>query len=294
MNLFKLKFWIQGFRFKTLTASLTPVMVATSLCWTLGIFKAWWISLCALFSAFCIQIATNFLNDIIDFKKGADNKKRLGPQRLVLKGFVQERQIWFMGFFFLFLACIFGFPLVVRGGIPILILGLISCFLAYGYTGGFLPLAYKGLGDLFVILFFGLFAVIGTGYLHSLDVNPVMITAGFQMGFLSTILIAINNLRDSQTDKIANKKTLAVRFGDTFVCLEILVFTILIYCLNIYYFFFLSKPYIMITLLSLPLGIFVVSQVYTIKEKRKLNKTLGFAVFHQLLFSFLFSLGVIL
>ena len=108
--------------------------------------------------------------------------------------------------------------------------------------GAFLPLAYKGLGDIFVILFFGLFAVIGTGYLHSLVVKPAMIVAGFQMGFLSTTLIAINNLRDSQTDRLANKKTLAVRFGDTFVCLEILILIILVYGLNFYYYFFLSKP----------------------------------------------------
>ncbi len=294
MDSFRLRVWIQGFRFKTLIASWAPVTVATALCWSLGVFKAWWISLCALFGAFCIQIATNLLNDIIDFRKGADNKERLGPKRFVLEGFVREKRVWFMGFFFLFLACIFGLPLVFRGGAPILIFGLVSCFLAYGYTGGFLPLAYKGLGDIFVILFFGLFAVIGTGYLHSLVVKPAMIAAGFQMGFLSTILIAINNLRDSQTDRLANKKTLAVRFGDTFVCLEILVFTMLVYCLNFYYFLALSKPYVIITFLSLPLGIFVVNQVYTIRDKRKLNETLKIAAVHQFLFSSLFSLGVVL
>ena len=137
MGSFKWKVWFQAFRFKTLIASWTPVMVATALCWALGVFEAWWISLCALFGAFCIQIATNLLNDIIDFKKGADSKKRLGPWRLVQEGLVHEERVWFMGFFFLFLACIFGLPLVLRGGLPILVLGLISCFLAYGYTGGF-------------------------------------------------------------------------------------------------------------------------------------------------------------
>lgn len=294
MNTFKLKFWLQGFRFKTLIASWTPVMVATVLCWTFEVFKAWWISLFALFSAFCIQIATNFLNDIIDFKKGADNKSRLGPQRLVQKAEGYDNQVWFMGFFFLFLACIFGFPLILRGGFPIFILGLISCFLAYGYTGGWLSLAYNGLGDLFVILFFGLFAVVGTGYLHSLVIAPFMIPAGFQVGFLSTILIAINNLRDSQTDKLANKKTLAVRFGDTFVRREILVLMTLVYSLNFYYFFFFSKFYVLITFLTLPLGGFVVSQVYSLKKKRELNKIMGLAAIHQFLFSSLFCLGIVL
>ncbi len=294
MSSLKLRIWFQGFRFKTLIASWSPIVVATALCWTLGIFEAWWISFCALFGAFCIQIATNLLNDIIDFRKGADNKKRLGPRSLVQEGVVREKQVWFMGFFFLFLACVIGLPLVLRGGFPILVLGLISCFLAYGYTGGFLPLAYRGLGDIFVILFFGLFAVIGTGYLHSLVVKPALITAGFQMGFLSTILLAINNLRDSRTDRPAGKKTLAVRFGDTFVCMEILVLTILVYGLNFYYFFSLSKPWVAMTLLSLPLGVFVVRQVYTVKEKKKLNTTLKFAALHQFLFASLFSIGVVL
>ena len=293
MNLSQLQIWLQGFRFRTLIASWAPVMVATALCWSLKIFKAWWISFFALFGALCIQIATNLLNDIIDFKKGADNKKRLGPRRLIQQGFIRENQVWLTGFFFLFMACAFGLPLVLRGGLPILILGLISCFLAYGYTGG-VALAYRGLGDLFVILFFGLFAVIGTGYLHSLMLEPAMIVAGFQMGFLSTVLIAINNLRDSQTDKFANKKTLAVRFGDSFVRLEILILMILTYVLNFYYVFFLSKLYVLITFLSFPLGFFVTRQVYMLKDRKKLNRTLEMATCHQFLFASLFSLGVVL
>ena len=286
--------WFLAFRFKTLTAALVPVMVATALCASLGFFYEAWISLYALLAAFSIQIATNLLNDAIDFKKGADCEKRLGPQRVTQSGLLSEKRVWFMGILFLVLACFFGLPLVMRGGMPIVILGLVSLFLAYGYTGGPLPLAYLGLGDLFVILFFGLFAVVGTAYLHALVVTPAMVVAGIQVGFLSTILIAINNLRDSETDKLVNKRTLAVRMGDSFVRLEILLLTAFTYLLNLYYLVFLGKLYVLITFVLLPLAVFVVGFVYSVSEKRQLNKALGLAALHQLLFGALFSLGLVL
>ena len=290
---FTLQPWVLAFRFKTLTASLVPVMVATALCWSLNLFEAWWISVCALLCALCVQIATNLLNDAIDFKKGADTKNRLGPKRATQSGLLSQRQTLTMGVFFLLLACVFGWPLILRGGWPILALGLVSCFLAYGYTGGPFPLAYIGLGDLFVILFFGLFAVVGTAYLHCLEVTPSMTIAGLQVGFLSTILIAINNLRDSKTDKEVCKKTLAVRFGDKFARLEILILTLLVYTLNFYYLVFLSRTYVAITFLVFPFGVFIVNQVYRV-QKRELNKILGLSSFHQLVFALLLCLGLVL
>ena len=283
--------WLLAFRFKTLTASLVPVMVATALCRSLNLFEAWWISVCVLLSALCIQIATNLLNDAIDFKKGADTKNRLGPQRITQSGLLSERQVLTMGVFFLLLACGFGWPLILRGGWPILALGLISCFLAYGYTGGPFPLAYMGLGDLFVILFFGLSAVVGTAYLHSLEVTPSMAIAGLQVGFLSTILIAINNLRDSETDREVCKKTVAVRFGDGFARLEIFILTLLVYTLNFHHILFLPRPYVAVTFLVFPFGVFIVNRVYRV-QKRELNRILGLSSLHQLLFALLLCLGL--
>ena len=288
------KIWFSAFRPRTLTASLCPVMAVTALCRPLDLFGAWWVSLLALFSAFSIQIATNLFNDIMDFKKGADNKNRLGPRRPLQENLVQEKQVWFMAFLFLFLSVLFGLPLVIRGGFFILIPGLISCFLTYAYTGGRVALAYRGLGDFFVILFFGLFASVGTGYLQSLKFHPSFFVIGLQTGFLSTTLIAINNLRDSRTDRLAGKKTLATRFGDNFIFWEILILILWVYLLNFYYFLFLSNFFISLTLFALPLGLSVIRQASVFKNKSELNRTLGTASLHQLVFSLLFSLGVVL
>lgn len=286
--------WLLAFRFKTLTAALVPVMVATALVWATGQFYELWVSLYALLGAFAIQIATNLLNDAIDFKKGADTEERVGPQRVTQSGRLSVKQVWVMGLFFLFLAICFGIPLVIRGGVPIVVLGLASLFLAYGYTGGPFPLAYLGLGDLFVILFFGLFAVGGTAYLHSLEVTLMMLVAGFQIGFLSTVLIAVNNLRDSGTDKNVNKKTLAVRFGDSFVRAEIALLLVLSYALNFYYLVALREVHVLITFAVLPLAILIVWMVYDIQDKSKLNKVLGLSALHQVLFSTLLSMGLVM
>ena len=286
--------WLLAFRFKTLTAAVVPVVVATCLALSLNHFYEWWVSLCALFGAFSIQIATNLLNDAIDFKKGADTEHRLGPQRVTQRGLLSEKQVFYMGLFFLLLAVGFGLPLVMRGGMPIVGLGMISLFLAYGYTGGPFPLAYLGLGDLFVVLFFGLFAVGGTYYLHGLDLHVSTVVAGLQIGFLSTVLIAINNLRDSETDKTVGKKTLAVRFGDRFVKYEIVVLLISIYALNFYYSFMLYSTWIFLSFLALPLAVYIVRLIFKCENKKGLNKALGLAALHQMLFGLLLALGLVI
>ncbi len=290
----RLKPWLLAFRFKTLTAALVPVLVGTCLSLALGTFSNYWISLCALLSAFSIQIATNLLNDAIDFKKGADTKTRLGPQRATQMGWLSSKQVMAMGVLFLILAVAFGLPLVMRGGLPIVVLGLVSLFLAYGYTGGPFPLAYLGLGDLFVILFFGLFAVGGTYFLQALDFNGAAVVAGLQIGFLSTVLIAVNNLRDSDSDKKVNKKTLAVRFGDQFVKFEIFLLLILTYALNFYFLILYKKLYVLISFALLPLAGFIVGLVFMMEQKENLNKVLGLSALHQLLFSILLSIGLVM
>lgn len=283
--------WLLAFRLKTLTAALVPVTVATSLVLALGDFYQYWVSGFALVSAFCIQVATNLLNDAIDFKKGADDDQRLGPQRVTQSGLLSDRQVYALAIIFLILATVLALPLVVRGGWPIVGLGVISLFLAYGYTGGPFPLAYLGLGDLFVILFFGLFAVGGTAYLHGLSYDTVYFVAGLQMGFLSTTLIAINNLRDSDTDKMVGKKTLAVRFGDSFVRWEIVSLLILTYLLSLYYVVKLQYLYTLLTFALLPFAVFLSGLIFSVQDKKHLNKALGFAALHQLLFAALLSLG---
>lgn len=213
--------WILALRPKTLTAALVPILVATALVRATGHEVLWWVSICALLASFFIQIATNFINDAIDFDKGADTETRTGPKRVTQSGLIPRRQVMAGAAVCLAIAFALGVPLVLQGGWPIAAIGLVSLALAYGYTGGPFPLAYLGLGDLFVILFFGLIAVMGTFFLHTGQWSELAAAAGLQVGFLATVLIAINNLRDAPEDAKVGKKTLAVRFGPGFSKIEI-------------------------------------------------------------------------
>jgi 1,4-dihydroxy-2-naphthoate octaprenyltransferase len=215
--------WFLALRPKTLTAAFVPILVATALVHASGIPVKWWVSVFALIASFLIQIATNMINDAIDFDKGADTEKRTGPKRVTQSGLISRRQVMIGAGVCLALAMALGVPLVLEGGWPIAAIGVVSLALAYGYTGGPFPLAYMGLGDLFVILFFGVIGVMGTFFLHTGQWSEIAAVAGLQVGFLATVLIAINNLRDSPEDVKVGKKTLAVRFGVRFSKIEITI-----------------------------------------------------------------------
>ncbi len=217
-----MKAWFLALRPKTLTAALVPVVVATALVKANGYEVQWWISITALLASFFIQIATNLINDAIDFDKGADTATRTGPTRVTQSGLLTRNQVMTGGFVCLAVALALGIPLVLLGGWPIVAIGVVSLFLAYSYTGGPFPLAYLGLGDLFVVLFFGVIAVGGTYFLHTQSYHHHALIAGVQVGCLATVLIAINNLRDSPQDRLVGKKTLAVRFGARFAKFEII------------------------------------------------------------------------
>ena len=172
-----------------------------------------WLAFCTLAGALCIQIATNFFNDAIDSAKGADTDKRLGPTRVTASGLLSHKVVTSAGVLFLLLAAAFGAVLIKAAGWPILAIGVVSMFFAYGYTGGPLPLAYRGLGELFVFLFFGLIAVSGTVFVQMGEWRTEALLLGSQIGLLSCVLISINNLRDREEDSSTGKRTLAVRLG---------------------------------------------------------------------------------
>ncbi len=222
---------------KTLSASVVPILVASCLAHSEGLLNNYWISVYALVSAIFIQIATNFFNDAIDFVKGADTAERLGESRGSQSGWLSHRAVMFAGAVCVLIAVVFGYPLVLEGGTPILLVGLISLFLAYSYTGGPFPLAYLGLGDLFVILFFGVIAVGGVHFLHSKVVLWSAVVAGLQVGLLSTVLIAVNNIRDIDCDIKAKKFTLAARLGYSRARWEIPILFLSIYLLGLFWFF---------------------------------------------------------
>ncbi len=198
---------------KTLPAAIVPVWVGCVLAWKLtGAFDLA-LALCTLGGAIAIQIATNFFNDAIDFEKGADTENRLGPRRVTATGLMKRETVMRLGGVFLALAAACGIALFLARGWPILAIGLPSMFLAFGYTGGPFPLAYRGMGEIFVVLFFGFVAVMGTVFVQTGEWLREAALLGLQIGLLSAVLISINNLRDREEDASTGKHTLAVRFG---------------------------------------------------------------------------------
>lgn len=204
---------LQAARPKTLPAAIVPVWTGCVLAWAMqGVFDPW-LATCTLMGALAIQLATNFFNDAIDHRKGADTSRRLGPQRVTASGLLSERAVMGMASGFLVVAIVFGLVLYQARGWPVLVIGLPSLFLAYGYTGGPFPLAYRGMGEIFVILFFGLVAVTGTVFIQTGGWPREAFLLGAQTGLLSALLISINNFRDRDEDATTGKRTFAVRFG---------------------------------------------------------------------------------
>ena len=216
MLLFKLKACFLAARPKTLPAAIVPVWVGCVLAWKLSGKFDFILALCTLIGAIAIQIATNFFNDAIDAFKGADTRQRLGPTRVTSSGMMQAQTVMRLASAFLGLATICGIILYRARGWPIIAIGIPSLFFAYGYTGGPFPLAYRGMGELFVIGFFGIIAVTGTVFIQMGSWPKEALLLGLQIGLLSSILISINNLRDLREDSKTGKRTLAVRFGAKF------------------------------------------------------------------------------
>ncbi len=167
----------------------------------------------ALAGALLIQIATNLANDYFDHLKGGDNESRIGPVRVVQAGLIEPRAVLRATFFVLALATLVGGYLVWVGGLPILVIGLLSLLFAVAYTGGPFPLAYRGLGDPFAFVFFGPVAVAGTVWVQGRVFAPEFVLAGAGVGAIVTAILVVNNLRDRETDAEAGKRTLAVRLG---------------------------------------------------------------------------------
>lgn len=284
--------WILAARPKTLSASLVPIVAASGLARGFGYQLDWKIVIFALLASFCIQIGTNLVNDAMDFKKGADTEKRIGPGRVTQMGIFSFRQVMSVASLFFFLAACFGIPLVIQGGVPILIVGLISILMGYAYTSGPVPLAYHGLGDLFVIIFFGLVAVGGLFFLLTGTYTLAAFIVGLQIGFLSTVLIAINNLRDINTDITVNKKTLAVRFGLQGARFWI-AFLVFAPYLGGYYWLSVQRWWVYIVpLLAFPLGLLIAKRIFRTEPSAEYNRFLAMSSAYSLVFSALLAIGL--
>lgn len=286
------KSWMLATRPKTLTAALVPIVVASSLAWNEAKTFVWWVSALSLLASIFIQIGTNLVNDAIDFQKGADTEKRLGPRRVTQAGIFKAQQVLGMGTFFFVLAILCGIPLVVKGGLPILVVGLVSILMGYAYTAGPFPLAYRGLGDLFVVLFFGLIAVGGVFFLHTNLLSSSALLAGLQVGLHATVLIAINNLRDVEGDRLAQKRTLPVRFGRKFARAEIAFLCISPFGVGIYWLVNGHVAAFAAPLLMLPLAFKIAILVYKTEPSPAYNQFLAMAAILHLMSGLLISVGL--
>ena len=211
-----MKNWLLAIRPKTLFASLAPVVLGTSVAYFYQQFISWTLFALTLICALLLQIASNLANDYLDYSKGIDTENRLGPVRVTSAGLISadsmRRALWLC----LTLAFLTGLFLMWTGGPVIMVMGLLSLYFAYGYTGGPLPLTYLGLGEVAAFLFFGIIAVTGTIYLQMKSFNSLGLLLAMGPGFISACILAINNLRDIRSDEETKKRTLAVRMGERF------------------------------------------------------------------------------
>src|SRR5688500_1614959 len=204
--------WFGAARPRTLPAAFAPVIVGTALAFHDGTFVPAAAALCLGFSLL-IQIGTNFANDYSDVMRGADTATRVGPRRAVAAGLIAPATMnrAMIGVFVAAFAL--GMGLVAWGGPWLIVIGVASVVCGIAYTGGPWPLAYHGLGDVFVFVFFGLVAVGGTYFVQAGRLSMDALLAGVPIGLLAANILVVNNYRDVETDALANKRTLVVRLG---------------------------------------------------------------------------------
>lgn len=207
------RLWWLGARPRTLPAAIAPVLVGTAAAERDDLVP--WRFLCALGVAVFVQIATNYANDYSDGKRGTDDPgERVGPPRLVGNGLAPASAVKRAMLIAFGLTALCGIPLVVWVDWRLVLVGVAAIAAGWFYTGGPRPYGYAGFGEVFVFVFFGLVATVGSFYVQTLDVSWLAVGCGAAMGCLATALLVVNNLRDIPGDTRAHKHTLAVRLGD--------------------------------------------------------------------------------
>lgn len=284
--------WLLAARPKTLPAAVAPVVVGTAIAAADGGFFLP-AAIAAFAVALLLQIGANLANDVFDFRRGAD-VDRLGPVRVTQSGLIPPERVLMATALVLGLAMLAGAYLVWRGGWPILLLGLLAILSALAYTGGPAPLGYHGLGDLFVFLFFGAVAVAGTSYVQAQELSGLALAASIPVGCLATAILVVNNLRDVETDRVAGKRTLAVRLGAPATRAEYAVLLTAAYLtLPLLWLTDLLSAWWWLPWLTLPLAAALVRRVAR-ETGPALNARLAGTARLQLLFGLLFAGSILL
>lgn len=289
----KFESWVLASRPKTLLAALVPVIIGSAVAAHHNSFKPLAATV-ALICSILIQVGTNFVNDLYDYLSGKDTKERLGPTRALASGLISVNEMKTGVFITFALTFLLGLYLVSLGGWLILLIGIFSIIAGIAYTAGPYPLAYNGLGDIFVFIFFGLIGTVGTYFVQTGEINILAVWASIPVGALITNILVVNNYRDIDEDKSNGKNTLAVKFGEKFTRLQYVVFMISSYAvLFIVYFTYKENIYIFLPLLSLPIAIKLIKMIYSLKGT-SLNNTLALTAKLSLVYGLLFAIGILL
>jgi len=285
--------WILASRPRTLLAAAVPVVVGTSIAVHDNKFD-YTASIIAMLCSLLIQIGTNFVNDLFDFLKGTDKADRVGPTRAVASGLITTNEMK-LGIILTFGTSFFlGLYLVYIGGWNVLLIGIASILAGIAYTAGPFPLAYNGLGDIFVFLFFGFVGTVGTYYVQAHRVSAFVYWASVPVGALITNILVVNNFRDREQDKLNGKNTLAVILGAKFTQVQYLLFMLVSYSVPfIVYLTFKKSVFVFLPLISLPFSIKLIRMIFTRKGK-ELNKTLELTAKLSGLYALLFAAGILL
>ena len=286
-----MKDWILAARLRTLPAAIAPVVIGCAIAYQAQTFHLLAAGM-AMLGAILIQIGTNFANDYFDFVNGADTEERIGPTRATQAGLIttSSMKTAFIITFALVIPVIFY--MAYRGGWPLIMIGILSIISGILYTGGPKPLGYMGLGDVFVLIFFGPVAVAGTEYVQSLTLSVPAVLAGFSSGLISTAILVVNNLRDRDTDSKVGKNTLAVRFGERFVRWEYSMCFVGAAGITIYL-ALIHQSWILIALIPLLLSIPIQHSMWT-QNGADLDPNLGKTAKILILYSLFFSVGWLL
>ncbi len=283
--------WWLAARPKTLWAAIAPVLMGTALAVEASGFHLPAL-LAALGCAVLIQIGTNLSNDYADFVRGADTSERKGPLRVTQAGLIRPETVRRAAAVVFLVAFILGVYLIVRGGWPVLLIGVLSIASGVLYTTGPYALAYMGLADLFVLVFFGPVAVGGTMYVQALRVSPEALIAGFGAGALSVAILLANNIRDIEEDRRAGKKTLVVRRGRSFGvglyggCLLLAALMPVLLWIG-----YGGSGWALAASAAVPFGLPLLGTLGRSRDPGRLNPVLGKTARLLLVYSVLFSIG---
>lgn len=286
--------WILAIRPKTLSAAVAPVILGWGIAATTDHFL-WGPALAALVCALMIQIGTNLVNDVVDFSKGADTEQRTGPTRVTQTGLLTPKQVWLgVGITFC-TAALAGAYLAWSAGGVVLLIGLASILAGIAYTAGPFPLAYIGLGDLFVLIFFGFAAVCGTVFVTSGTLPAAAWFGAASAGALTVNILVVNNIRDIDTDRAAGRSNIAIRFGRKAATWEYALMLVLAYSVPpVLVCKAIVTPWVLLTIATLPQGIKLWSVLRSEQAGKALNPILAKTAQLLLIYCLLFSSGLVI